>query len=83
VPAIEAWYLCGIDSQATEAAIRQRLGAALREIKLQFKRTVYAAARPSITRAVAEATRLAQDLKLLEQLFPNGFGTLARDVRGW
>ncbi|HKQ09214.1 MAG TPA: hypothetical protein VJ464_29090 [Blastocatellia bacterium] len=87
VPAIEAWYLCGTDPQATEAALTQRLGATLREIKLQLKRAVYMTARPPLAmataRAVQEATRLTQNLNLLEQLFPNGFGSLARDVRKW
>jgi hypothetical protein len=87
VPAIEAWYLCGIVPHATEAAFLRQPVATLREIKLQLKRDVYATVRPSLelatTRAVEAATRLAQDLDLIEQLFPNGFGTLARDVRNW
>lgn len=83
VPAIEAWYLCGIDLHVTEATLLQKLGAALREIKLQLKRDVYGTDRPSTARAVEEATRLAQNLDLIEQLFPNGFGTFARDVRNW
>jgi hypothetical protein len=33
--------------------------------------------------ATAAAQRLTQDLPTLEQLFPNGFGPLARDVRNW
>ncbi|HKP10941.1 MAG TPA: hypothetical protein VJZ91_02485 [Blastocatellia bacterium] len=87
VPAMEAWYLCGIEPQATEAALRLSPGASLREIKLHLKQAVYATSRPPLehatARAVEEATRLAQDLELLEQLFPDGFGTLARDVRSW
>lgn len=34
-------------------------------------------------RACEEAHRLAQNLSQLEEHFPNGFGALARDVRGW
>lgn len=87
VPAIEAWYRCGIDAHITEAALISRLGAATRAIKLQLKRDMYGTDRPSLEwatkRAIEEATRLAQNLDLLEQLFPNGFGALARDVRSW
>ncbi|MEN3331378.1 MAG: hypothetical protein V7641_743 [Blastocatellia bacterium] len=87
VPAIEAWYLCGIVPHATEAAFLQQPAATLREIKLKLKRDVYTTARPSLelatTRAVGAATRLAHDLDLIERLFPSGFGVLARDVRNW
>jgi hypothetical protein len=33
--------------------------------------------------AVEAATRLTNNLEQLEQLFPNGFGSLLRDLRGW
>ncbi len=87
VPAIEAWYRCGIDPQATEAILIQKLGAPARELKNKLKRDVYGTDRPSLeleTRcAIKEATRLIRNLDMIEQLFPNGFGTLARDIRSW
>jgi len=87
VPAIEAWYLCGVDPHSTEAMLVQKLGAATRAIKLQLKRDVYGMERPSLElatkHAIKAATRLAQNLDMLVQLFPNGFGALARDVRSW
>jgi len=87
VPAIEAWYLCGTDPQASEAALKQYSSDRIAELIKQLKRSVYGTDRPSLeletARAVEEATRLVQNLNLLEQLFPNGFGTLARDVRNW
>ena len=87
VPAIEAWYCCGIDPHSTEAMLIQQLGAPAYELKNQLKRDVYGTDRPSLEletrRAIEEATRLIQDLNIIERLFPAGFGTLARDVRSW
>lgn len=34
-------------------------------------------------RAAKEAQRLSQNLSLLENLFPAGFGTLVQDLRSW
>ena len=87
VPAIEAWYRCGIDPHATEAMLIQKRGSPIRELKNQLKRDVYGIDRPSLEletrRAIEEATRLIQNLDMIEQLFPNGFGTLARNIRSW
>jgi hypothetical protein len=88
MPAIEAWYLNGIDPQATEAMCIQG-GAQKRavEYKNKLKEMVYKTSRPSLSyetqRAVEEAQRLAQNLSLLEQNFPIGFGSLVRDLRNW
>ncbi|MGD2108714.1 MAG: hypothetical protein PVI86_04920 [Phycisphaerae bacterium] len=87
-PCIEAWYCCG-DADASEAAWARQLetGTNLRQRRLELKRKVYGTDRPSAeleTRcAVEQAKRLVQDLPQLERQFPNGFGPLARDVRGW
>lgn len=88
VPAIEAWYRCGIAPHASEATLLQRLRVeSYTHIKNRLKRDVYGTERPStvqetqVTRAAAQ--RLRQDLSALEQLFPNGFGPLANDVRNW
>lgn len=88
VPAIEAWYLCGNDPRGAEAAWFQRDPASRgRGLRNQLKQAVYGTERPSLTletmHAIREAQRLAQNLTLLEQHFPGGFGVLARFVRSW
>jgi hypothetical protein len=88
-PAIEAWYRCGLDSHATEAAWARDLsaGTSAPTYISALKRTVYEADRPSLPHeiecATREAHRLAAGLSLLETSFPGGFGALARDVRSW
>lgn len=88
VPAIEAWYLCGRDTSVTEQAwldgqARGQPPYTRRELKWR----VYGTDRPSLAhelkRAVQEVTRHHGDLRRLENDFPNGFGALARDLRGW
>ncbi len=88
VPAIEAWYLCGRDTSVTEAAwvSGQRAGRppyTRRELKWR----VYGTERPplplEIRRAVQEVSRHQGDLRRLENDFPQGFGSLARDLRAW
>lgn len=88
VPAIEAWYLCGKDPHVTEAAWVQGLqSGSYPYTKNGLKENVYGTDRPSLvleTRfAIEEAQRVSYDLSMLERLFQNGFGTLAREVRGW
>ncbi|MCI0489191.1 MAG: hypothetical protein L0229_21580 [Blastocatellia bacterium] len=87
VPAIEAWFRCGVDPQITEAALIQKMGAPIREVKNRLKLDVYGIKRASLElktrRGTEEAERLAQNIDELESLFPNGFGSLARDVRKW
>lgn len=55
--------------------------------KLSLKKDVYGTERPSLAletqRATEEARRLSQHLDLLQRLVPTGFGSLARDIRGW
>ena len=86
VPAVEAWYRCGLDPHVTEAAWIAGLPSAP-YTRTSLKEDVYGTSRPSLEletrRATKEARRLAQDLQLLEQCFPTGFGALARDVRNW
>jgi hypothetical protein len=52
-----------------------------------LKWRVYGTDRPSLphamNRAVQEVSRHHGDLRRLENDFPNGFGALARDLRGW
>ena len=87
-PAVEAWYQCGRDPHVTEAAwIIGLQSNSFPYTKNGLKQDVYGTDRPSLVletqRATEEAERLAQDLSTLEQLFPAGFGSLARDVRNW
>ncbi len=88
VPAVEAWYRCGLDPHVTEAAWIAGLpsGPFLYTTR-SLKEDVYETSRPSLEletrRATEEARRLAQDLQLLEQCFPTGFGALADEVRNW
>ena len=88
VPAVEAWYRCGLDPHVTEAAWIVSLPSGPFPYTMRsLKEDVYETSRPSLdleTRhATEEARRLTQDLPLLEQCFPTGFGALARDVRNW
>lgn len=88
VPAVEAWYLCRLDAQVTEANRARGLRAgSLPYTTMTLKRAVYGQDRPSMATqracAVEAATRLAADIHRLEQDFPNGFGPFARSVRLW
>ncbi len=88
VPALEAWLLCGRDTSITETAwatgqATGRLPYTRRELKLK----VYGTDRPSlpqaVKRAVQEVSRHQGDVRRLENDFPQGFGSLARDLRSW
>ncbi|MDB6115253.1 MAG: hypothetical protein JWQ62_2198 [Lacunisphaera sp.] len=88
VPAIEAWYLCGRDTSVTEAAwVDGRAAGRLPYTRQELKWRVYGTERPTlpheIKRAVQEVTRHRGDLRRLENDFPQGFGSLARDLRSW
>ena len=88
-PAIEAWYLCGVDPGATETSWMRELaeGTQAQGKILSLKRQVYGTDRYSIAletdRAIEHAHRLAKHLDLLEKHFPTGFGTFAQTVRSW
>ena len=88
VPAMEAWLRCKRGSNVSEVA----WGRGFAEKKFPYtknglKRDVYGTDRPSLVleteRGTEEARRLAGQMELLEAKFPIGFGSLARDVRGW
>ena len=88
VPAVEAWYRCGLDPRVSETAwILGLQSKSYPYTKLRLKEEVYGTERPLLPletrRATEEAQRLIQNLPLLESLFPTGFGALARDVRSW
>ncbi len=89
VPAIEAWYLCGVDPHVNEATWARKLQQSERitYTRNALKKRAYGVERPTIdimTRhAIKAATRLVSDLSEIERLFPNGFGSFANDVRNW
>ncbi len=88
VPCIEAWYRCGKDPQVTEAVwIQARKEGRFPYTCNGLKKAVYGTDRPSLTletqRAHEEALRLSNNLDLLEQNFPNGFGALIRELHSW
>lgn len=88
-PSIEAWYRCGLDPHASEAAWARDhdSGVHAREHIKALKREVYGTDRPhlslAIDCAVREARRVSQDISSLEEHFPTGFGLLARQIRAW
>ncbi len=90
VPAVEAWYLAGLDPHVTESAWILALQSGKPPYtKRDLKRKAYGVEKPSLAleqeRAVEHTQRLVQEsnLGLLERLFPGGFGALAADVRNW
>lgn len=88
VPAVEAWYRCGLDPRVSEAAWIGGLQARRYPYTMpQLKKDVYGVEQPPLLletrRAAEEARRLTQDLVLLESLFQSGFGSLARAIRSW
>jgi len=88
VPAIEAWYLCGIDQHATEAAMLRRLKSEHHvDVKNALKSQVYGTHRPGLvletSKAVEAASRLAGSLDALSRHFPCGFGSLLSECRAW
>jgi hypothetical protein len=88
VPAIEAWYRCGLDPHVTEAEWTRKLqGERLTFSKRSLKHSAYGSDRVSTfdRTEVAKhaAQRLANDLDQLEKAFPNGFGALVRDLQKW
>jgi len=88
VPAIEAWYRCGVDPHVNEARWMGSLsGERINYSKRSLKEDVYGSHQPSLqtetTAAVFAAKRLAHNMDQLSQLFPSGFGCLLADLRGW
>ncbi len=88
VPAIEAWYQCGLDPHVNEATWARKLQSeTITYTRSTLKISVYGTDRPSIdiekACAIKAAERLTDNLSMLERLFPDGFGTFARDVRNW
>ena len=88
VPAIEAWLLCGRDTSITETAwVEGQAAGRPPYTRRELKWRVYGTERPTLPhemkRAVQEVSRHRGDLRRLENDFPQGFGSLARDLRSW
>jgi hypothetical protein len=88
VPAIEAWYRCGLDPHVTEFEWARKLqGEHLTYDKRTLKISTYGSDRPSNPQmtevAIQAAKRLATNLGQLQERFPNGFGSLLTDLRAW
>jgi hypothetical protein len=88
VPAMEAWYLCGRDTSVTESAWTDGQASGIMPYtRKELKWRVYGTDRPSLVhetkRAVQEVSRHRGDIRRLEFDFPQGFGSLARDLRTW
>lgn len=88
VPAIEAWLLCGVNPDVTEAAwINGMKGGRTPYTRRGLKSELYGTSHPSLAVETAAmktaASRLAANIKNLETLFPHGFGALQTDLRTW
>ncbi len=88
VPAIEAWYRCGLDPHVNEARwIGNLSGEKINYSKRSLKVDVYGSDQPSLqaeTAAASEAARrLKHNIDQLSLLFPSGFGCILADVRSW
>lgn len=88
VPAIEAWYLCGLDPHVTEFEWARKLqGEHLSYDKRSLKVSAYGSERTPTSHmteiAKQAAQRLATNLDQLQQRFPSGFGALLADLRSW
>jgi hypothetical protein len=88
VPAIEAWLLSGVDPHVTEAAwINGLREGRMPYTKTSLKNQLYGTSHPSLaveTEAMKVAvSRITANLPSVENSFPNGFGTLLKDLRGW
>ena len=88
IPAVEAWYLCGRDTSVTEEAwIKGQATGRLPYTRRELKWRVYGTERPTLALeikcALEEVARHRGDMRRLENDFPQGFGSLARDLRSW
>ena len=88
VPAIEAWWRCGLDTHATEQSWARSLPRGPFPFsRRDLKKVAYGTDRPSLPlstmKMVESARRLTADLPLLERHFPMGFGAFATEFRAW
>jgi len=87
-PALEAWLLCHRVQEISEAAWEKGLRDRREPYsKLELKKRLYGTERPDLrleTEKMVEAAReLRAQINLVEQRFPIGFGSLAKQLREW
>jgi len=87
VPAVEAWYLCGLEDTVSEQNwIEGQESGRMPYTRRELKQRVYGTERPSLQHeteiALREVRRHARDLRRLENDFP-GFASLADDLKAW
>ncbi|GIW79029.1 MAG: hypothetical protein KatS3mg105_0836 [Gemmatales bacterium] len=84
-PAIEAWYLVGVE-KVGETAWKAGLPTGCLP-RTRLKELVYGTGRPSLELetkcAKQEARRLMSMMTALESAFPVGFGLMAQEMRSW
>ena len=85
VPALEAWLLCGRDSDVSEAAwINGQQAGRLPYTRAELKFRIYQTERPSLPHEIQCALRVTErhrrDLRRLEYDFP-GFAALMKDLK--
>ncbi len=90
VPAIEAWLLCGKNPSASEATwINKQKEKRFntyndrRDLKIELYGAAMTSSEIKVECGMEAAKRLRQDIEQLEKLFPEGFGSLSNEVRGW
>ena len=69
-----------------ETWIRKLKGERVGYDRMSLKRRVYGErpfARKRAETVIKEAARLAQNIELLEEKFPEGFGNLIREIKLW
>ena len=87
-PAIEAWLLCDGRPEISEASWEKGL-VDKREpySKLGLKQLLYGVNKPNLMleteRMIQAANEMAGKIALLETRFPNGFVSLAKELRTW
>lgn len=90
VPAIEAWLLCGANPQMSEATwINRQMENGFstyndrKRLKVELYGSEIASSETMIKHGTESAKRLAENIELLEVLFPEGFGTMSNEIRSW
>jgi len=88
-PAIEAWLLCKSHPHICETAWEKGLNDKREPYsKLELKRKLYGCLEVfplelTTQKMIEAAEGLKNDLSVLERNFPNGFGSLAKELRSW
>ena len=88
-PAIEGWWLCKSNPQISEAAWEKGLDENREPYsKLELKRKLYGNLEVfplelMKQKMIESAHNLTGDLPVLERNFPNGFGSLVKELRKW